>query len=62
MGESTVKTYHTTIRALKEFRSEIRIKDISTKLLDDLINSSLSVVKKIIMEMSKVADVTELSI
>jgi hypothetical protein len=35
MGESTVKTYHTTIRALKEFRSEIRIKDISTKLLDD---------------------------
>lgn len=35
MGESTAKTYNTTINALKEFRPEIRVKDISTKLLDD---------------------------
>lgn len=35
MKESTVKTYDTTLRSLKEFRPEIRIKDINAKLLGD---------------------------
>lgn len=33
--ESTWNTYHTTLRSLREFHQEIRIKDISKKLLDD---------------------------
>lgn len=33
--ESTWNTYQTTLRSLKEFRQEIRIIDISKKLLDD---------------------------
>lgn len=35
IGQSTVMGYETTRRALKEFRAEIRIKDISAKLLSD---------------------------
>lgn len=35
MSDSTLKGYDSTHRALKEFRSEIIIKDISTKLLED---------------------------
>lgn len=35
IGDSTLKGYKTTVRALKAFRPEIRIKDIDTKLLEN---------------------------
>ena len=35
IGESTLKGYETTLKSLREFRSEIRIKDINAKLLSD---------------------------
>ena len=35
IGESTLKGYETTLKSLREFRAEIRIKDISGKLLSD---------------------------
>jgi hypothetical protein len=33
--ESTLKGYETTLKSLREFRAEIRIKDVSAKLLSD---------------------------
>lgn len=35
IGESTLKGYETTLKSLREFRAEIRIKDVSAKLLSD---------------------------
>ena len=35
IGESTLKGYETTLKSLREFRAEIRIKDITAKLLSD---------------------------
>ena len=35
IGESTLKGYETTLKSLREFRSEIRVKDINAKLLSD---------------------------
>ena len=33
--ESTLKVYETTLKSLKTFRSEIRVKDINAKLIED---------------------------
>ena len=35
IGESTLKGYETTLKSLREFREEIRIKDVNAKLLSD---------------------------
>ena len=35
IGESTLKGYETTLKSLREFRAEMRIKDVSAKLLLD---------------------------
>lgn len=35
IGESTLKGYETTLKSLREFRAEIRIKDVNAKLLSD---------------------------
>ena len=35
IGESTLKGYETTLKSLREFNSEIRIKDVNAKLLSD---------------------------
>ena len=35
IGESTLKGYETTLKTLRKFRAEIRIKDVSAKLLSD---------------------------